>query len=78
LHRSFHHSKEISYYRDSNLIEKYHIDYRGNGYFHEIMEVTNCLNKGEIESKKLPHSFSLDLIKSLDRIREKIDLSYDE
>lgn len=78
MHRNFHHTKEISLYRDEVLIEKFDVDYIGNGYFHEIVEVMNCLNEGKIESEKMPHSFSLALINTLDRIREKIGLNYND
>lgn len=78
MHRNFHHSEEISYFKGSELVEKRHIKYVGNGYFHEIVEVMKCLKTGKIESEKLPHSFSLDLINTLDRIREVIGLQYNE
>jgi len=41
----------------------------GMGYQFEAMEVMECLDKGKIESDVVPHSFSLDLMKTLDRIR---------
>lgn len=78
MHRNFHHTEEISYYKGSDLVENYQFKYIGNGYYHEIEEVIKCLKTGKIESEKIPHSFSLDLIKTLDRIREIIGLRYDE
>jgi hypothetical protein len=42
----------------------------GMGYQFEAMEVMECLDKGKIESDVVPHSFSLDLMKTLDRIRQ--------
>jgi len=41
----------------------------GMGYQFEASEVMNCLDNGRIESDVVPHSFSLDLMKTLDRIR---------
>lgn len=78
MHRNFHHTEEISYYKGSDLVENYRFKYIGNGYYHEIEEVIKCLKTGKTESEKIPHSFSLDLIKTLDRIREIIGLRYDE
>lgn len=78
MHRNFHHTEEISYYKGSDLVENYQFKYIGNGYYHEIEEVIKCLKTGKTESEKIPHSFSLDLIKTLDRIREIIGLRYDE
>ena len=40
------------------------------GYHWEAEEVMNCLDKGLTESPVAPLTFSLDLIKTLDRIRE--------
>jgi predicted dehydrogenase len=40
------------------------------GYHWEAAEVMRCLDEGRIESKIVPHSFSIDLMKTLDRIRE--------
>jgi predicted dehydrogenase len=39
------------------------------GYHWEAEEVMRCINEGKTESSVVPHSFSLDLIKTLDRIR---------
>ena len=42
----------------------------GMGYHFEAMEVMKCLNEGKRESDIIPHSFSLNIMKTLDRIRE--------
>ncbi|MCE5346170.1 MAG: Gfo/Idh/MocA family oxidoreductase [Bacteroidales bacterium] len=39
------------------------------GYHWEAEEVMKCLDEGKIESSIVPHSFSRDLISTLDRIR---------
>ncbi len=72
----FHHSQKISIFKDEYLNEDFDINYIGNGYYHEIKEVTNCLKKGKIESNKLPHSLSLDLISVIDKVKQKIGLKY--
>ncbi|MGE5419776.1 MAG: Gfo/Idh/MocA family protein [Chloroflexota bacterium] len=41
----------------------------GMGYHYEAMEVMKCLDEGKIESDVVPHSFTLGLMKTLDRIR---------
>jgi len=48
-----------------------------NGYEYEAIEVTNCLLKGEVESKFMSHSLSLKLIGLLDKIREQNGIVYD-
>jgi hypothetical protein len=40
------------------------------GYQFEAMEVMKCLDEGKTESDIVPHSFSRDLMNTLDRIRQ--------
>jgi hypothetical protein len=42
----------------------------GMGYQFEAAEVMKCLDNGKLESDIVPLSFSRDLIKTLDRIRQ--------
>lgn len=76
LHPSFHHSQMLSIYKTHHKTEDIHLKYEGNGYYHEILEVHACLYQGKLESDKMPHSMSLNLIQTLDRIRHKIGLTY--
>lgn len=48
----------------------------GMGYQYEAVEVMKCLDEGRIQSNIVPHSFSLDLIRTLDRIRESAGIVY--
>ena len=48
----------------------------GNGYNYEAKEVMECLDRGETESRGMPLSFSLDLIRLLDEVGEKAKLSF--
>jgi predicted dehydrogenase len=50
--------------------EEYSLLPEGMGYHYEAIEVMNCLEKGITESKVVPHSFTLDLMRTLDRIRK--------
>lgn len=77
MHSRFHHSEKISLYQDGVLKEVFDMRYSGNGYFYEIEEVNKCLINNNIESDKLPHSVSLNLITLIDKIKDKIGLSYE-
>jgi predicted dehydrogenase len=77
LHSRFHHSEKISLYQNGALKEEFNLPYKGNGYLHEIEEVNRCLKNKELESDKLPQSVSLNLIRLIDQIKDKIGLSYD-
>lgn len=46
------------------------------GYHWEAEEVMNCLDSGLVESPKVPLSFSLDLIRTLDRIRHEAGIVF--
>ncbi|MEI6866704.1 Gfo/Idh/MocA family oxidoreductase [Flavicella sp.] len=49
---------------------------KGLGYQNEAAHVMDCLDQGLTESPMLPLSFSLDLIKTLDRIRKLANIEY--
>ncbi len=76
LHRRFHHTSAITITRNSGTSETIHTEVLGTGYTHEIMEVMECLRKGQTESKKLPLSMTLNLVETLDRVRKEIGLTY--
>ena len=46
------------------------------GYHSEAEEVMKCLDEGRTESSVVPLSFSIDLIKTLDRIRKAADIIF--
>lgn len=48
----------------------------GMGYHFEAMEAMNCLDEGKTESSVVPHSFTLDLMSSLDRIRKSAGIIF--
>lgn len=75
LHRRFHHTEKITLQTDDG-VKDIAVPYRGNGYFHEIEEVNDCLLEGRTESPKLPLSVSLDLALVLDKVKSEIGLRY--
>jgi predicted dehydrogenase len=76
LHSRFHHSEKISLYQNDELKEEFDLKYQGHGYIYEIEEVNRCLRNKMIESPKLPHALSLDLIVLIDQVKTKIGLTY--
>ena len=42
----------------------------GMGYQYEAAEVMKCLDEGKLQSDIVPHSFSRNLMNTLDRIRD--------
>lgn len=76
VHGRFHHSEQLSIYTEKSTVESIQLPFKGNGYYHEIEEVNQCLLNGKIESDKMPHKMSLLLIQTLDKIRQQIGLNY--
>lgn len=73
----FHCSEKVSLYDSNNrLIETKHFPHPRTGYEYEIMEVDRCLNMGLTESPLVPHSDTRAVMVMIDRIKEKIGLSY--
>lgn len=77
MHKRFHHTEKLTVTEFGKSSEILNIPYHGNGYFHEIEEVISCLQNHEIQSMKMPHSMSMNLITTLDKIRKEIDLTYE-
>jgi predicted dehydrogenase len=51
-------------------VEEYSLRPEVMGYQFEADEVMKCLDEGKLQSDIVPHSFTLDLINTLDRIRK--------
>ena len=48
----------------------------GNGYSFEAIEAMKCLRAGKLESDIIPHSYTLAVMRTMDRVRDEINLSY--
>ncbi len=53
-----------------------HFEYHDGGFGYQIREVMRCVQEGRTESEKLPWQFSLQLLQTMDTIREQIGLRY--
>lgn len=56
--------------------EHYSLLPEGMGYHYEAIEVMKCLDEGKLQSDIVPHSFTLNLMSTLDRIREKAGIIF--
>ena len=70
LHRSFHTPTSISFRDNHGNRRKIPVNQRGKGFHYEAAEVMRCLDNNLIESDKMPHKFSLDLMQVLDKCTE--------
>lgn len=56
--------------------ETLEMPYIGNGYYHEAIEVMECVQKGQKESELMSLNFSLDLMETLDAVRKEAGIHY--
>ncbi|HEX3029995.1 MAG TPA: Gfo/Idh/MocA family oxidoreductase, partial [Clostridia bacterium] len=57
-------------------VEIYESPYMVNGYEYEAIEAVNCLNEGKLESEVMPLDESLEIMKTLDKMRGQWGLKY--
>lgn len=79
MHPRWHHTQKLTVSRYDGRQESFQdleIPYLGRGYCHEAAHVMQCLDNELLESEVVPLDFTLDLIETLDTIREKIGLVY--
>ncbi len=79
LHPRWHHSQKVTVSEyDGNTQSSRDMDflYEGWGYHFEAAHVMECLRQGRLESDLVPLDFTLDLVETLDVIRERIGLIY--
>ncbi len=76
LHARFHQPHELSLSFYDKPSEHVAIPFTGYGYFHEIVEVNECLLAGKKESEKMPLHFSLQMMEVLDWAREETGIVY--
>ena len=76
----FSRGRDMSQRLNVSMNGKENIEYsllpEGMGYHYEAIEVMKCLDEGKLQSDIVPHSFSLDLMATLDRIRRAAGISF--
>jgi predicted dehydrogenase len=78
LHNRFLNPQDVSVSFYEKNSEHFHLPYTGHGYYHEILEVNDCLRNGLTESPKLPLDFSVQLMEVLDWVRREAGIFYEE
>lgn len=79
LHPRWHHTQKITvshYEGREETRREAEFPYEGWGYHFEAAHVMECVSRGLLESDRVPLDFTLDLMETLDTIREKIELIY--
>ncbi|MDR2684477.1 MAG: Gfo/Idh/MocA family oxidoreductase [Prevotellaceae bacterium] len=68
LERPFHTPTTVAFRNNYGKCTKIPVQNIGNGYNYEAAEVMRCLDACLIESKEMPHRFSLDLMETIDKV----------
>ena len=68
--------RSASLIQDGKVKKNIEPEFTGIGYYYQAREVMDCLRKNEKESKIMPLNESLEIMQTLDRIREQIGLRY--
>jgi predicted dehydrogenase len=76
LHNRFINPQNLSISFHDRESESLHMPLTGWGYYHEILEVNECLRLGKTESDKLPLDFSIELMETLDWVRKESGIVY--
>jgi predicted dehydrogenase len=79
LHPRWHHTQKLTLTLQdgqNSTQEDINLPYQGHGYAFEAAHVMECIGSGYLESPLHPLRDSLDLVETLDTIRQKIGLVY--
>ncbi|HDH26795.1 MAG TPA: Gfo/Idh/MocA family oxidoreductase [Actinobacteria bacterium] len=76
VHAPFHHSPTLSIERRGTVVETIDTSYQGSPYRFEVEEVHRCLLKGATESPRMSLDDTLMVMRTLDRIRDRIGLTF--
>ena len=79
LNKQWHAPTSVTVFRtETGKEETIDFEKEGFGYQYEAAHVMECLGDGKKESDVLPLSFSLDLMETLDRVRDEVGAFYPE
>ena len=79
MHPRWHHTTKLTVSKYDGRLETSHdldIPYTGHGYHYEAAHVMQCLENQKLESDIAPLDLTMDLMETLDAIREKVGLEY--
>lgn len=76
LHCPFYKATELSIELNNGEINHFSFPHEHNGFEYEIREVMQCLDKGYTECPLMPHDFSVQMARTMDRVREQCGIVY--
>lgn len=76
IHPKWNEPSKLTLHRNGAEPKEFEFNLQGHGFYFEAREVMDCVLNDQKESKILPLDFSLDVMETLDRIRQQIGLTY--
>ncbi len=67
---------EFSVVLNDGTTQKFLMPHGSNGFEHEVKEAMDCLDKGLLQSTKVPHQLTLSISKIMDEILKQAGVSY--
>jgi dihydrodiol dehydrogenase / D-xylose 1-dehydrogenase (NADP) len=67
---------QLTYKHGQDPEEVIAVPFEGNGYNYEAVEVMECLRAGKLESAVMPLDESLQIMNTLDKVRQQVGLHY--
>ncbi len=68
---------ELEVYFTDEKVQKFSMPHKSNGFDYEIQEVMSCLDKGLLESEKMPHQLTLLISKIMESILLQVGVVYE-
>lgn len=78
LHATFTWTHHLSIKHPAGAVEPIEIAWDGTGYHYEAAEVHACLRAGRLESETMPLAESLEIMRTLDQVRQQAGFRYPE
>ena len=76
LEPTFYAPTEMRLFTKNGEIIHYKNEYKGHGLREQAIEMEHCVKNNLIESSKMPHHDTLEVIKIMDEVRAKIGLTF--
>lgn len=76
IHPRWFEMSSLSIYKDGYEPEIVQEHFDGRGFHFEIKEAQRCIRNGSVESSLMPHSDTIEIMETLDRIRDIVGLRY--
>ena len=76
IDHTFYAPTTIKLYKSNNEVVEYKNNYKGHGLRQQAICMEECVLNNQIESDKMTHKDTLEVIKIMDKVRDKIGLFF--